>query len=233
MRELTPLDYEKARGLQLLFSAYNLSRNQKTNSVVLPETRYLGGLYILEELSTGTVAYPTVELGERRLRILRRNSSDGLAVTQIVDALLFLGFLNTLDPEMAESSEFNALKKDAVKQLSVSVGLHSYLAFIAPNEQESGSHTDNAEALCKKALRAIIHLNTLTPGNPAIWSKSLPLAAIDIGGFLCGELRELPTKELLQETMEGKGLGFSKKSKDLPGNWRELFRTAGLETLPD
>lgn len=197
------------------------------------EVEFLDDLFILVKYGGHFDAYPTVALAEHRLNVLRKHTADTFSVTQIVDALLFLGFLKTLHPEMAKSIYFDGLKKDAAQNLISNIGFHSYLSFIASDKRESESHSEDAVSLCEKSLRAIVNFSSFTPEDASIWEKHLPIAAIDIGATLCAKFHKLPTKKALRAAMEEKGLVYSKKNKDIPCKWREMFQAAGLGSLPD
>jgi len=226
----------RAQGLPLLSTAYlfvrNLSRSadDKRNGTLLGE--FGNELYVLERKGDKFEAYPTVSLADNRLHILRRNSSDPVSVTQMVDALLFSGYIKTLDPVLTRSVEFDGLKEAAIESLADSVGCHAFSSYTARNIRGAERSMDDANAVFEKALRAIVHLNGFTPGDPLIWKDYRAIAAIDIGAILCTEHGRLPTKKELRAAMEAKGLAFA-KSNALSGKWKDVFKKAGLEDLED
>ena len=190
-------------------------------------------LFILERTGGAYTASPSYGLAHHRDLLLRGHTPDDHKTANLEDALLLLAYLKTYPSERYGGEERSAIEKQVMSQLAEEIGEFVLNSYIAETKERSELESDKAMLVLKKALSGIVRMHHHVPTRNTGKKINRALVAIQSATDLCAELKRLPTKAEMRLSMEGMGWIYSEKSKDIPGQWRGLFNTAGLESLPD
>lgn len=128
---------------------------------------------------------------------------------------------------------FNYVAGSVGLSLARAIGPALLRLWSAASEPEAKRASDELCAVFNRAVSGMVRMKFPKRARGSGDEIPKPLLAIWATRALCEAHLRLPTKAEVRTELQAAGVGFSKRTKDVEGRWRELFYCAGLARLPE